>query len=247
MGVATIGSVLAAALDLVLPHTCAGCGQSGEVICGHCREELAALALSDLGPLAPSPVPPGWPGCTGMLRYEGVSARLMKGFKDGGRRDLASPLGRLLADAVRREMCAPPFAPGAREILLVPAPSSPAAVRLRGDRPTLLLARRAAQLIGPVVTPAPVLVMARGTADQAGLDRSDRQDNLRSAMRVDVPERVRGRDCLLVDDVLTSGATLSEGQRALLAAGAAHVGMAVCMVTPRRLRSHALPFRRPAD
>lgn len=239
---AQVSRLLGSALDLVLPVSCAGCSRPGEAICPACRDELASLALTQFGPVAPSPVPPGWPGCTGTLRYAGVSARLMKSFKDGGRRDLTAPLARLLADSVGRAATADPDMGCHQPILLVPIPSSPAAVRQRGDRPMLVLTRRVAKILGPVVTVAPALSMARGTADQAGLDRSGRQDNLRSAMRVRQAERVRGRDCLLVDDVLTSGATLSEGQRALQAAGARRVGMAVCMVTPRRSPGLALPL-----
>ena len=251
-GATTISGLIAAAVDLVLPHTCAGCGSPGGVICEQCRQELAALAMVERGLVAPSPIPAGWPGCTGTLRYEGVSARLMKAFKDGDRRDLAGPLGRLLADAVQRELSSAPFAhgprvEGRRPVLLVPIPSSPAAVRQRGDRPMLILTRRVTRILGPAVVVAPVLSMARGTADQAALGRSARQDNLRSAMRVGRPESVRGRECVLVDDVLTSGATLAEGRRALLTAGAARVGMAVCMVTPRRSPGPALPFRAPSD
>ncbi|WP_068322161.1 ComF family protein [Janibacter terrae] len=245
------GSVaaVAAAIDLVLPRGCAGCGCAGAALCASCRCALADLALTDLGRVAPHPVPVGWPGCTGTVRYEGLAARVMKSFKDGDRRDLTDPLGRLLADAVLRAVAGPPFVgtgSGVGAVLLVPIPSAPATVRRRGDRPTVLLARRAARLVAGVEV-APALVMARGTADQAGLDRAHRLDNLRGAMTVPRPERVLGRDCLLVDDVLTSGATLAEGRRALLAVGAARVGMAVCMVTPRRSRRPALPFPRPTD
>lgn len=237
---------LAAALDLVLPQTCAVCGLTGGPICAPCRQELSGLALDDLGLLAPSPVPTCWPGCTGTLRYEGRSAALMKAFKDGGRRDLVDPLGGLLADAAGRAICLPPFV-RTEPVVLVPIPSSPLAIRRRGDRPMLLLAQRAAAVLGPRVVTVPVLGMARGTKDQAGLGRRARQANLQAAMWVTRPAEVRGRQCLLVDDVLTSGATLGEGRRALLAAGAAGVGMAVCMVTPRRVSECVLPFRSPAD
>src|SRR5699024_948902 len=67
-------SPLSAAVDLVLPRSCAGCGAAGDVICPACRRELADLALPDRGPVAPRPVPSGWPGCTGVLRYEGVAS-----------------------------------------------------------------------------------------------------------------------------------------------------------------------------
>lgn len=240
------GGILAAALDLVLPRTCAGCDRPGEPICTTCRADLAALALERLAPVAPHPAPSGWPGCSGTIRYEGVSARLMKAFKDGGRRDLADPLARLLADAVASEVGALATRTTG-PVLLVPIPSAPAAVRERGERPTRVLARRVARELGPGVVVAPLLSMTRSTVDQAGLGRAERQDNLRGAMRVRRPEQVAGRACVLLDDVLTSGATLSEGRRALCAAGAARVGMAVCMVTPRRSIGASLPFRRPAD
>lgn len=238
---------LHAALDLVLTRTCAACNLPGEVICAACRQDLAALALGELGRVAPQPVPAGWPGCTGTVSYAGVAARLVRAFKDGDRRDLARPLGRLLADAVRREVTSVPFAPDRRTVRVVPIPSSPAAVRQRGDRPTVLLAREVTRALGPAVRLTPALGMARGTADQAGLDRSGRQANLRAAMSVGRPQVVRGHDCVLVDDVLTSGATLAEGRRALLEAGAAHVGMAVCAVTPRRFPARDLPLPGPTD
>lgn len=110
----------------------------------------------------------------------------------------------------------------------------------------LLLTRHAASHVGPAAQVAPVLSMARRTADQAGLDRRGRLANLRGAMVVPRPHRVAGRHCLIVDDVLTSGATLSEGQRALLSAGAATVTMAAAMVTPRRSPGVHLSFRPPA-
>lgn len=239
MGVTRLRAALAAAGDLVLPGTCAGCDRPGPVICPRCRGEVAGLALPTLGPVTPRPVPPGWPGCTGTVRYAGVTARLARAFKDGERRDLAEPLGRLLADAVGRAV-AGAVDPGTT--LVVPVPSSPAAVRRRGDQPTLLLARRVPWVLGRGFEARAVLRMDRGTADQAGLDRAARLANLDGVMRVPRPSLVRGRRCVLVDDVLTSGATLTEGRRALLAAGATHVDLAVAMVTVRRSPGRGLPF-----
>lgn len=243
MGATRLAAALAAAADLVLPRTCAACDRPGPVICPTCRSEVAGLALSDLGAVAPRPVPPGWPGCHGTVSYEGVTARLARAFKDGERRDLADPLGRLLADAVMRSLGP---ASGAT-VLVVPVPSSPAAIRRRGDQPTLLLARQVARVLGPAAMARPVLRMRRGTADQAGLDRAARLVNLAGAMTVTRPSSVRGRRCVLVDDVLTSGATLTEGRRALLAAGADRVDLAVAMVTARRTSTPGLPFRAGRD
>ncbi len=234
---------LAAAMDLVLPRGCAGCERPGEALCVACRSELAGLALPD-GPVTPHPRPPDWPGCTGVLRYEGVAARLAREVKDGGRRDLVDPLGRLLAESLRRAL---PAAARGREVpLVVPVPSAPAAVRARGDQPMLLMAREATRHLAGRVRLGAALALRRGTRDQAGLGRAERITNLHGAMRVSDPATVRGRACLLVDDVLTSGATLSEGRRALLSAGAVRVDLSVVMVTPsrrpRRGTGPSLPF-----
>ena len=241
---------LAAGLELVLPRTCAGCDRPGAVICPDCRAELARLALPDKGLLAPHPIPPAWPGCTGVLRYEGVSARLAKEVKDGGRHDLVPPLGRLLAESVRRSL--PERAPpDGRPVRLVPVPSAPAAVRSRGEEPMLVLTREAARRLPGRVDVVPALRVVRRTRDQAGLTREQRLANLRGAMQVGRPAAVRGRACLLVDDVLTSGATLTEGRRALLDAGAERVGLTVLMVTARRHppggQGSSLPFLADSD
>lgn len=241
-----LGSVLAAAGDLVLPRTCAGCDRSGVTVCAGCRRALCDLAVPVLGPVAPHPVPPGWPGCHATIRYAGVAARLARAFKDEDRRDLVDVLGRLLADAVRRAVSegasGRPAGPG-HPVIVVPVPSSPAAIRRRGDRPMLLLAGRAARLLGPGVVVQAGLGLRRGTADQAGLDRAARLANLDGAMTTRRPHRIRGQHVVLVDDVLTSGATLTEGRRALLEAGASRVDLAVAMVTPRRSPTPGLPFR----
>lgn len=247
-----LGNALAAAGALVLPRCCAGCGSPGPAVCTQCRRELADLALPTTGPVAPRPVPADWPGCHGTVRYEGVAARLARAFKDEDRRDLVDVLAPLLADAVRRSVLA--ARPGddgvggaGRGVLVVPVPSSPAAARRRGDRPMHLLARRAVRHLGPAVTVDGGLRVRRGTADQAGLDRAARLANLAGAMTAHHPRRVRGRHVVLVDDVLTSGATLSEGRRALLDAGAGRVDLAVAMVTPRRSSALGLPFRSRPD
>lgn len=238
-----LGSVLAAAGDLVLPRSCAGCDRPGAAVCTGCRRALCDLAVPTPGPVAPRPVPEGWPGCHATLRYEGVAARLARAFKDEDRRDLGDVLARLLADAVRR--AAQQGGPGG--VLVVPVPSSPAAIRRRGDQPMLQLAGRAVHLLGPGAAVEAGLRVRRGTADQAGLDRAARLANLDRAMTVRRPRRVHWRRIVLVDDVLTSGATLTEGRRALLEAGAARVDLAVAMVTPRRSPTSGLPFRSRAD
>jgi predicted amidophosphoribosyltransferase len=124
-------------------------------------------------------------------------------------------------------------------VFVVPVPSSPAAVRRRGDAPLELLTRAAVREVGRasrdlIVTPA--LRLRRRVADQAGLDHRQRADNVECAMQVRPQWRasIAGVRCLLVDDVLTTGATLVEAARALRAGGAGSVAAATIAATQRR-------------
>lgn len=225
--------MLSEALDLVLPPRCAGCAELAAPLCAGCRQLLAGLARDPASQVHPWPPPPGWPGCTAALTYEGLAARLVTEYKDGGRRDLAAVLAVPLAHALRvaRDGLGDPAG-----VVVVAVPSSPAARRARGDRPVADLVARAAAALDP---PAPVrspLRVGRRVADQAGLGAAARRANLHGALG---PTRrgpaVAGRPCLVVDDVVTSGATLAEARRALLALGASEVALAALAATPRRI------------
>lgn len=189
----------------------------------------------------PDPAPPGLPGCHAWGRYTGPLRVGIRAWKDGGRRDLDQALARLLMAAMGAALGEPGWPSG--PVLVVPAPSSARAERLRGDRPLERVALLALEGLGGAhrdgalpVGPLPALYHRRAVADQAVLGAAGRFANLHAAMAVTHRSAglVRGRRCLLVDDVLTTGSTLAEAARALRDAGAVGVRAAVIAATPRR-------------
>lgn len=211
--------MLADLVDLVLPRACAGCAAPGRTLCTAC----AAL----LGPPVahrPDPCPPGLPELRAAASYAGPVRAALLAHKEDGRRALTRPLGQALARAVAA--LDPP--PG---VVLVPVPSSAAAVRARGQDHARRLATAAAREL-PGARTARLLVPARAVADQSGLGAAQRAANLAGALRA--RRLPPGLPVVVVDDVVTTGATLAEAVRALRAAGAGVRGAAVIGATARR-------------
>lgn len=222
---------LRAVLDLVLPASCAGCGTEGVTWCSGCARYLDGPARPGRPDPCPALLPPTW-SVTG---YDGPVRAAVLAHKEHGVLALSRPLGAGLAAAVTAALAGT----GCRAALLVPAPSRPAAVRERGHDPTLRLARSAAGSLrrqGVDARVVPALRMSRSTRDQAGLGVQARAENLAGAVRVRARLRsaVAGRELVLVDDVVTTGATLAESARTLHAAGASVVAAAVVAATARR-------------
>ena len=108
--------------------------------------------------------------------------------------------------------------------LLLPIPMHPARRASRGHNQTELLAKAALPYIQDAVMYAPnILVRTRTTTAQQGLPEHKRRTNVARSMMVLTPEEVRGRTCIVLDDVMTTGATLKEAERALRASGASAV------------------------
>lgn len=225
----------AALLDLVLPAECAGCARAGAPWCARCAQDLAAARFPAARHTPPEPCPPGMPPVVAAGRYTGSLRGAIVAVKDGGRADVRPLLAPLLAGSIRVAGA------GHSGLVLVPMPSSRTAVRRRGEASVALLARRAQELLDCPHVVVPALAPARRLADQAGLGSAARKANLLGAYVVPSQWQgvIRGRDVLLVDDVVTTGATLTEGARALRAAGANVVGAAVVAATQRRGRADA--------
>lgn len=203
------------ALDLVVPQECAGCGRPGRGWCDGC----AAACLG------PSMVVPGLLVCRAAAAHEGPAGRAVVAFKDRAARGLAAPLSGLLAGAVRDVLADIGTAAG-EPVWLVPVPARRAARRARGADHMQVLAGRAARLLraeGLPANPFPALAHARASRDQVGLGRQQRRANVAGTLR---GHPVPSGAVVVVDDVVTTGATLAEAARALAGLAAGGTGAA---------------------
>ena len=225
--------MLGALADLVLPRTCAGCGLPGAVLCRRCR-----ILLAQPHPATPRRFPDGFPPAAAAGAYAGPVRSALIAFKERGRAELARPLGTALALAVAAVVGA---VPGPRRpVLLVPVPSTAAAVRARGrDHVRELTAVAVAELRAAGAAAGTVrLLRRRGRIrDSAELSVAQRRANLAGSFLVDLRGTdVPGAQLVVVDDVVTSGATLTEAAGALeRALPGGPVGLAaVVAATPKR-------------
>ncbi len=209
----------AALLDLVLPLECGGCARPGTGWCAACDTWLHA-PLARVRPRLDPCVP-----CWAVGSHAGPPRRAVIALKERGRRDLVAPLSRAVADAVTRlrvsgELDPPELAP----LLLVPAPTRAGAARTRGGDPVARVAAgAAANLAHCSVAP---LLGVRGTRDSVGLSARERAANLSGRVHVTATGRLRAdANVVLLDDVLTTGATATESVRVLRS-----VGVGVCAV-----------------
>ena len=221
-------------LDLLLPERCAGCGGAPRLLCDGCRAQFDGSP----GPALPSPRPAHLPGSWAVARYEGAVRAVIVSHKEGGRTGLARPLGAALARAVLAAGAVGPVFDVS--MIVVPVPSTRAAVRRRGHDPALRIAAAAIGALRARDVPVRLitaLAHTRRVADQAGLPMAGRAANLAGALRVVRPGEVAGRRVVLVDDVITTGATLAEAAKVLRASGAEVPAAAVVAATPRRCPS----------
>lgn len=196
-------------LDLrIQPPWCPSCGlpypssvEVGSRLCGSCVLR-----------------PPPFEGARAFGYYAAELSVAVQALKFMGRRNLASLLAPLMASVFLGSWQRGDFD------LVVPVPLHSRRERARGYNQAALLARRSAGIIGlPVDEKA--LVRVRDTPPQVGLTNRERQENLRHAFRCPGNRPVQGCRVLLLDDVMTTGATITSASTALLEAGAARVAV----------------------
>ncbi|MGP3955437.1 ComF family protein [Nonomuraea sp. 3N208] len=228
-----LGRVLSVVLDLILPQTCAGCGAKGARCCGRCLAELTARPARRL----PRPRLPGTPDCWSASPYEGAVRKAIVAYKERGAVALAGVLAEALAftalTAIGRT--GGPWAEGG--FAVVPVPSGRASLSARGHDPVGRLAELAVRRLrafGLPAVPWAALSQARRVVDQARLSSPERAANLAGSLRVTPTAKGPPAACvLLVDDIVTTGATLVEAARALRSAGVS-VPLAVTVAATRR-------------
>ncbi|MEV1288679.1 ComF family protein [Micromonospora sp. NPDC049679] len=209
----SVGEVWAGLTDLLLPAECAGCRERGVPLrqgaCDACVTELEALR-----PRAarPTPAPAGLPGCVALGEYDGALREVLLAYKERGRHGLARPLGTLLADVVAAAAGGVP-----RGVLLVPVPATAKAARARHGDHLWRLARHAAGPLRragwPVALARPLRALPR--ADSATLDSAGRAAAAAASFRVRATRMAglrrvaAGRLVIVLDDIVTTGATLA--------------------------------------
>jgi len=234
---AALRTALRDLLDLALPPQCAACRQpvDGRGLCPACGSELSFITrpyferlgipfVYDAGPgilsMGAIANPPAYHRARAAVRFDEISRAPVHALKYADRLDLAPMMGRWIAHAGRELL--------AEADALVPVPLHWRRLWARRFNPSAMLAAAISKETGLPVG-AGALKRVKRTTQQLGLSRTERAANVQGAFRVlpDGKAAVTGRRLALVDDVLTTGATVDGCARALLRAGAADVEVLV--------------------
>lgn len=201
--------------ELVIPQSCAGCGAAGDVLCAACRRALRepphlVTRRRDIG----MPV-------FALGEYTALRRRLIIAMKEYSNQAVRGHVGAVVAAGLRHLQARGDIP---HSVALVPAPTRPRSARLRGGDPVLHMCQSAAATVAPLrgcdLRVEPVLRTHSQAADQSELAADERWSNMRGAVALRAGHRLRGVSVVVVDDVVTTGATLAASAAVLRGAGA---------------------------
>ena len=216
--VSVVRDALRDAWAVLMPVECAGCESPDRALCGQCARSLVAAPTIHSTPQRMR--------VCAALRYEGPVRRVLLAFKNQHRTDQARPLSEALLVVLRLAL-AESRVPGAAEgrVLIVAIPSSKRAFRTRGYHPMSLVLRAAG------IRHERVLCTTKATASQKLLGAQARARNVQGAFAA--TRWLGATSVIIVDDVLTTGATIDEAARAVSAAGGTVIAAVTIGFTPR--------------
>ncbi len=210
-------------LQLIYPPRCAFCGKvtaNGEEICTSCEKELPYIPLEEqLRPL------PGINGCCSPLSYQDTVRESLHRYKFKGKNAYFRTYGKLVAKCVDENHVSCD--------IISCVPLSKKRLRKRGYNQSELIARKMAELLQ--LTYRPVLKKVRNNPAQSGTaGKKQRRENVQGVYEIHPAADIAGKSILLVDDIVTTGATLQECARVLTEHGAAQVWAATLARTEKQ-------------
>ena len=222
--------------DLIYPRECGGCACSmaedegalcwdclascapvTRPFCERCGDPIEGVSVDGFRCSLCRRRPPAFTIARSAFRYRGKLKHAMHGFKYSARLDLAENLAQMLESCVRA------YDFDQNIDMILPVPLHATRFRERGYNQSSLLAKHLSSRLGLHYRPAQILSRVRDTATQTGLNARQRAVNVHGAFNVAHSARVHGQSVLLVDDVMTTGATVSAAAKALQSAGATGV------------------------
>ncbi|MGX4762764.1 ComF family protein [Corynebacterium sp. FDAARGOS 1242] len=216
-----IGELAASLVELILPRPCAGCGdetEAGGVLCPRCQEHLREVPRR-----VERPIPLGFPTWA-LGPYSDTRRGVIIAMKERGNHAVRGHMGAVVAAGIEYLRARGDIPETA---LLVPAPTRASSARSRGGDPVTALCESAVSRL-PGWRTLQALATSESSADQSELTAGERADNMRAAVLLrPCAQQLTGQSVVLVDDVVTTGATLRASAARIRAVGGDVVGAIV--------------------